>query len=61
MMDDVMRKEIRQLLKKELNETDRKGSVINDYRLQAQFIPFYNNRLLLPLIYEVAEECILQE
>ena len=60
-MDDVMRKEIRQLLKKELNETDRKGSVISDYRLQAQFIPFYNNRLLLPLIYEVAEECILQE
>ncbi len=56
-----MRKEIRQLLKKELNETNRKGSVINDYRLQAQFIPFYNNRLLLPLIYEVAEECILQE
>ena len=60
-MDSVLRQEIRYLLKQELNETQRKGSTINDYRIEAQFIPFYNNKLLKPLIFEVAEECILEE
>lgn len=55
LMNDVLRKEIRGMLKNELGIVeDKQDTILKDYLLEASFIPYFNNVLLKDIIRETA-------
>ena len=60
-LDDYIRRVIRGMLKEELNyqpNNVKQSSVINDYMMQASFIPYFNNKMIKPLVRGVAMEAM---
>jgi hypothetical protein len=41
MLDDILRREIKGMLRSELNQSDKKGTIISNYALEASFIPYF--------------------
>ena len=67
-MDDLIRGEIRGLLKTEIcsyGHFGGQGTLINDYVVEASFQPYFTNRLLRPQVRAVARDaladCLLGE
>ena len=67
-MDDMIRGEIRGLLKREIcsyGNFGGQGTLINDYVVEASFQPYFTNRLLRPQVRAVARDaladCLLGE
>ena len=56
-IDNVLRKEMRTLLKEELTHVGEE-TILKDYVLEASFIPYFNNVLLRQMVEETASESI---
>ena len=57
-LDDVLRKQIKSTLRQEFLEINQYGSIINQYMIEASFLPYFTNTLLKPLIWESAYETV---
>jgi len=55
MLDEIVRKQIRQMLRSELNQVERKDSIIQSYMIEASFIPYFTV-MLRRQIKRVAKE-----
>lgn len=59
-LDDLIRDQYRTVLREEVLNEQKQGSLMSDYMLEASFIPYFNNRILAPFVRQIAVEAIFE-
>ena len=58
-LDDFLRAQIKELIREELL-TDKKGSFLKGYMIEASFISYFNNKMLRPILRQIAFESMAE-